>query len=152
MRRNVFPCCNSVSLHLAACVGARPLVEASVIIVNWNGKHLLDDCLGSLRRQTFRNFETILVDNGSSDGSAEYVQKRYPEVKLIALHENRGFAGGNIAGYERATGKLIVLLNNDTEGHRDWLAEIHHASLNFPEAGSFASKMMYFADRQRIEN
>lgn len=128
------------------------MVEASVIIVNWNGKHLLDDCLGSLRRQTFRNFETILVDNGSSDGSAEYVQKRYPEVKLIALRENRGFAGGNIAGYELATGKLIVLLNNDTEAHRDWLAELHHASLNFPEAGSFASKMMYFADRQRIEN
>jgi len=128
------------------------VLELSVIIVNWNGKHLLEDCLGSLRRQTFRYFETILVDNGSSDGSCEYVRSQFPEVQLISLEENRGFAGGNICGYERAKGELIVLLNNDTEVHPQWLQELQQASQRFPNAGSFACKMLYFDDRQRIEN
>src|SRR5215469_2229755 len=126
--------------------------EISVIIVNWNGKHLLDDCLGAMQLQTFRDFETILVDNGSSDGSSEYVQMRFPDVKLVALPENRGFTGGNIAGYEQAKGKLIALLNNDTEAQEGWLEEIYKASLVFPNAGSFASKMKYFDDHERIEN
>jgi GT2 family glycosyltransferase len=126
--------------------------EISVIIVNWNGKHLLEDCLAAMRRQTFRDFETILVDNGSSDGSAEYVRNQFPEVKLIALPENRGFTGGNIAGYEVANGRLIALLNNDTEAHVEWLRAIYEASMQYPDAGSFASKMMYFDNRERIEN
>ena len=126
--------------------------EMSIIIVNWNGKRFLDDCLGSLRRQTFRNFETILVDNGSSDGSAEYIQSRFPEVRLVVLNENRGFTGGNLAGYELASGTIVVLLNNDTEAAPAWLEEIHKASTLHPNAGSFASKMMYFDDRDRIEN
>jgi len=126
--------------------------EMTVIIVNWNGKHFLDDCLGALRRQTFRDFETIFVDNGSSDGSADYVRTQFPEVKLVALPENRGFTGGNIAGYEHASGNLIILLNNDTEAHPAWLEEVHKASLQFSHAGSFASKMMYFDSRERIEN
>ena len=126
--------------------------EMSVIVVNWNGKHFLADCLGALRRQTFRDFETIFVDNGSADGSAAYVKENFPEAKLLALPDNRGFTGGNIAGYQQAQGDLIVLLNNDTEAHPRWLEEIHKASLDFPEAGSFASKMMYFDRREQIEN
>lgn len=126
--------------------------EISVIIVNWNGKHFLPECLSALRQQTFRDFETILVDNGSKDGSVEYVHAEFPEVRLLALKDNRGFTGGNIAGLELATGELIVLLNNDTEAHPGWLEEIHRASRAYPLAGSFASKMLYFDDRQRIEN
>ena len=126
--------------------------EMSVIIVNWNGKRFLDDCLGSLRRQTFRDFETIVVDNGSSDGSTEHIRVHFSEVKLVALAENRGFAGGNIPGYELASGNLIVLLNNDTEADPAWLEAIHEASILYPLAGSFASKMMYFHARDRIEN
>ena len=124
----------------------------SVIILNWNGKHFLDDCLNAMRRQTFRDFETILVDNGSTDGSAEYVREHFPDVRLIALSDNRGFPGGNIAGYEQAEGDLIVLLNNDTEADPAWLEQIYQASIRYPEVSSFASKMMYFDDRQRIEN
>jgi GT2 family glycosyltransferase len=126
--------------------------EVTVIIVNWNGKHFLDTCLTSLRNQSFKDFEVILVDNGSSDGSAEYVRGHFPEVQLIALGENRGFTGANIAGWEQARGKLIVLLNNDTETHPHWLQEIHNASVQFPQAGSFASKMLYFDQRDRIDN
>lgn len=126
--------------------------EISVIVLNWNGKHFLEDCLGSLRRQTFQDFETILVDNGSSDGSVEYVCSNFPEVRLLALRDNRGFTGGNIVGYEQSSGSLIVLLNNDTEAHPCWLDEIHKASLIYVQAGSFASKMMYFDERNRVEN
>jgi len=126
--------------------------EISVIVVNWNGKSLLEECLCALRQQTFRDFETILVDNGSEDGSAEYVRTQFPELKVVPLAENRGFTGGNIAGYEQASGDLIVLLNNDTEAHPKWLEEIHRASQEYPGAGSFASKMLYFDDRGRVEN
>jgi GT2 family glycosyltransferase len=126
--------------------------EISVIIPNWNGKQFLEECLGAMRGQTFRDFETILVDNGSTDGSVEYVRQQFPEVKLLALPENLGFTGGNIAGYAQAGGNLIVLLNNDTAAHPNWLEEIHSASRANPDAGSFASKMMYFDDRERVEN
>ena len=139
-------------MKLVSRVTKSPMPEISVIILNWNGKDFLDDCLGALRRQTFRDFETILVDNGSRDGSVEYIRKHFPEVNLLALPENLGFAGGNIAGYAQARGELIVLLNNDTEAHPSWLEEIHRASESHTKAGSFASKMMYFDDRSRVEN
>lgn len=126
--------------------------EISVIILNWNGKQFLEACLGAMRRQTFRDFKTILVDNGSTDGSVEYVLDQFPEVELIALPDNRGFSGGNIAGYAQADGDLILLLNNDTEAHPGWLEAIHNASQLYPEAGSFASKMMYFDQRSKVEN
>lgn len=130
----------------------RQRVPISVMIVNWNGRHFLETCLLSLRRQTFQDFETILVDNGSTDGSTEYVRSCFPEVKLISLPENRGFTGGNIAGWEQARGELIVLLNNDTEAHPQWLEEIDKASRAFPRAGFFASKMLQFDERNRIDN
>ena len=125
--------------------------EMSVIVLNWNGKHFLETCLTALRRQTFRDFETILVDNGSTDGSVEYVQANFPEVKLVELKDNRGFTGGNIAGYERARAELIVLLNNDTEADEHWLEELHKAGREYPKAGFFASKMLQFEDRKRID-
>jgi GT2 family glycosyltransferase len=126
--------------------------QISVIIANWNGKQFLLECLSSLRQQSFRDFETILVDNGSQDGSADYVRTNFPEVKLVALPQNLGFTGGNIAGYAQASGEIIVLLNNDTEADLDWLQRIYAATQAYPEAGSFASKMMYFDQRNKVEN
>jgi GT2 family glycosyltransferase len=123
-----------------------------VIVVNWNGKHFLEVCLTALRRQTFSDFETILVDNASEDGSVEYVREKFPEVRILELGINAGFAEGNNAGYEQARGETIVLLNNDTEADEHWLEEIHKASQDFPRAGSFASKMLFFDDRKRIDN
>ncbi len=126
--------------------------EISVIIVNWNGEYFLPECLSALTKQTFQDFETILVDNCSEDGSVEFMRRQFPNVKLLALPDNRGFTGGNIAAYEEAKGELIVLLNNDTEAHPQWLEQIHTASATYPKAGSFASKMMYFDERDRVEN
>jgi GT2 family glycosyltransferase len=126
--------------------------EMSVIVLNWNGKHFLEKCLTAVRRQTFRDFETILVDNGSEDGSVEYVGEHFPEVSVLSLGRNLGFCGANNAGYERSRGELIVLLNNDTEADPRWLEEMHRASREYPKAGSFASKMLFFDERKRIDN
>ncbi|MGB7993069.1 glycosyltransferase family 2 protein, partial [Methanoregula sp.] len=99
-----------------------PLV--SVVVVNFNGKKFLDDCLSSLARQTFRDFETILVDNGSSDGSAGYVREHYPFVMLVETGKNLGFAGGTNAGIHAAQGEFIFTLNNDTVADPHMLEEI----------------------------
>jgi GT2 family glycosyltransferase len=126
--------------------------KISVIVLNWNGKHFLEVCLTALRHQTFSDFETILVDNASTDGSAEYTRENFPEVRLVELDKNKGFAGGNNAGYEAASGEWIVLLNNDTEADLRWLEEIHKTAEENPRVGAIASKMLYFDERHRIDN
>ncbi len=95
--------------------------ETSVIVVNWNGLSYLDKCLASLQRQTYRNFETILVDNGSTDGSVGYVRKNFPKVKIIQNERNLGFAEGVNIGVLNAGGKYIALLNNDAVADKNWL-------------------------------
>jgi glycosyltransferase involved in cell wall biosynthesis len=99
-------------------------IKCSVIIINYNGLKFLENCLDSLRKTKYNQFEVILVDNGSSDGSANYIEKNYPWVKVIRLKKNVGFAMGNIIGFKYATGDYIVLLNNDTIVHEDWLKEL----------------------------
>ncbi|GAB4147987.1 MAG: glycosyltransferase family 2 protein [Candidatus Promineifilaceae bacterium] len=123
---------------------------ASIIIPHWNGKHHLDDCLGSLRRQSLTDFEVILVDNGSTDGSQAYVQAQFPEVRLLALGQNRGFTGACNAGILAARSPIILLLNNDTETDPDWLAAILDAFRRRPDVGSIASKMLLFDRRDHF--
>jgi GT2 family glycosyltransferase len=120
---------------------------ASVIIPNWNGAHHLPTCLDSLRRQTYPHVEVVVVDNGSTDGSLELLAQDYPKVRVLALGENRGFAGACNAGMEASQGELLVLLNNDTEVDAAWLEEIAAAFLRDPEAGTVASKMLLFDQR-----
>jgi GT2 family glycosyltransferase len=124
----------------------------SVVVMNWNGKQFLDTCLSALRNQRFKDFETIFVDNGSDDGSANFVREAFPEVRVVALEQNIGFAAGNIAGYKVATGDWIVLLNNDTEADAGWLEALRDAIQNFPAAGTFACKMLFFDERTTIDN
>ena len=131
--------------------GDRPLV--SVIIVNWNGKHLLDDCLGSLMAQTWSERELILVDNGSRDGSVEYVLERYPHVRVVRLGENRGFAGGNNAGMRHVSGKYVALINNDTKADPEWLAQlVETAETSSPFTGMWACKILVYDRPTIIDN
>jgi GT2 family glycosyltransferase len=128
----------------------RPLV--SVVIVNWNGKHLLEECLGSLSRQRFTDFEVIVVDNGSRDGSVEYLRSARPGILLVDLPTNTGFAGGSNAGIRAASGKYIALLNNDTRTDPSWLAELVTAAESTPTAGMWASKILSYDRPDVIDN
>ncbi len=98
-------------------VGIRERVvqpSVSVIIVNWNGEKWLDRCLGSLKNQVYPDYQVVVVDNGSTDGSLELMKSSYPEVAVIENPKNSGFAGGNNLGVAAATGELILFLNSDT--------------------------------------
>jgi len=121
----------------------------SVVVVNWNGKHLLDKCLGLLERQTLGDAEILLIDNGSTDGSVAYVREHFPEVEVVSLSENRGFAGGNNIGIRAAHGEYIALLNNDAQPESYWLEALVHALEAHPEVGFCASKMLR-ADNPRV--
>ncbi len=103
---------------------------ASIVIVNWNGRPFLDPCLESVLRQDDDNFEVLLVDNGSSDGSAEYVRRRFPGVNVVEAGENLGYAAGNNLGVRHARGGLVVLLNNDTVVQPGWLSGLRRAMEN----------------------
>jgi len=99
----------------------------SVIIVNYNGKQLLMDCLASVMAQSYSPFEVLLIDNASIDGSVAFVRSTFPQVRVIEARENLGFAGGNNLGVRHARGNLIVLLNNDTIVQDGWLAHLVEA-------------------------
>ena len=116
-------------------------MRVSIIIVNWNGLQHLPDCLESLERQSFRDFEVILVDNGSSDGSLQYLRDQHPAVRLVPLPENRGFAGGNNAALPLAQGEYLVTLNNDTKADPGFLAELVAVADAHPKTGMVASRI-----------
>ena len=124
---------------------------ASIIIPNWNGVHHLPTCLDSLRRQSYPDFEVIVVDNGSTDGSLELLARDYPEVKVVALPENRGFAGGVNAGIREARGEIVAVFNNDAEADPCWLGELAGALARHPEAGMATPKVLLF-DRREVIN
>jgi GT2 family glycosyltransferase len=126
--------------------------EFSVIVLNWNGKHFLEECLGSLQGQSLRNFEVILVDNGSTDGSVEFVTEHFPEVIVVPLSKNLGFCGGNNEGIEKSSGEWIMLLNNDTEVVPEFLNAMHQAVRTHPDAGMFACKMLFADSKATIDN
>ena len=88
--------------------------KVSIIILNYNGKRWLEKCLPSVKKVKYPNVEIIVVNNGSTDDSAEFL-KKFKEVKVIELTPNRGFAGANNIGVKKARGKYVLLLNNDTE-------------------------------------
>jgi GT2 family glycosyltransferase len=115
--------------------------RATVVIPTWNGRELLAAALASLREQRFRDFEVLVVDNGSTDGTPEHVREAHPEAELLVLAENHGFAGAVNAGIDRARGEYVALLNNDMELDPGWLAELVAALDADPSAGSAASKL-----------
>jgi len=118
-----------------------PLI--SIIIVNFNGLRYLGPCLSSLEKQSYEPYEIVLVDNGSSDGSAGYVRTHFPGVIVVETGTNRGFAGGTNAGIKEAHGDFILTLNNDTIVDSHFLENIIKPMLADIRIGMCASKMCF---------
>jgi len=123
---------------------AEPLI--SVIVLNWNGLGLLDECFESLAAQTWQNKEFILVDNGSTDGSRELLvawANRLPNAQTILLSTNTGFCKGNNIAFARARGEWIALFNSDAIAEPDWLVELVRYGDPANHVGMLASKILF---------
>ncbi|MEX0568881.1 MAG: glycosyltransferase family 2 protein [Candidatus Njordarchaeota archaeon] len=125
----------------------------SVIILNYNGLRFLDRCLSSVLNTDYDNFEVIFVDNGSTDGSVEFVKEKFgddPRLKIIQNKENLGFSGGNNVGIRQSRGKYIVLLNNDTVVESEWLTELVGVMEKRKDIGMAQPAILYM-DTDRVQ-
>jgi len=123
----------------------------TTIVVSWNGRAYLDKCLSSLLAQTCQSQDIVVVDNGSTDGSAEYIGASYSGVHVICLPENVGFAAANNLAIRQSSSVYVALLNNDAYAESDWLARLVEAAESDPRVGMCASKMV-FAHRPDVLN
>jgi GT2 family glycosyltransferase len=124
--------------------------DISVVVVNWNRREYLRACLGSLARQRGASFEVIVVDNGSSDCSAEMARTEFG-VRVIANTANLGFCAANNQAFGAARGRFIALLNNDAEAEPDFLAALRQAFEAGPDIGMAAAKVLVWEDPRRID-
>ncbi len=124
--------------------------EVSVVIPNWNGYRWLPDCLRSLRGQTLAPLEVIVVDNGSSDGSLAYLRDEHPDVRLLELGRNTGFAVAANRGLEAARAEFVALLNTDVVLDPDWLERVVRAIVDQDDIASVACKMVSLSDPHEL--
>ena len=127
------------------------MTYVDVVIVNWNGRKYLAPCLDALASQTFTDFQVWLVDNGSTDGSVDFLRTHYPHIHLICNAENRGFAAANNQAIRAGSARYVATLNNDTTVDPGWLEALMRVLDENPHAGMAAS-LMLFADRPEIIN
>ncbi len=118
--------------------------DLSIIIVNYNTKELLTQCLKSVlvSKMAAYSMEIIVVDNSSTDGSAETVKKNFSNVKIIQLSENAGFSAGNNAGVKKAGGAYVLLLNSDTKVNADTLKNMIDFMKEHPDVGAATCKLL----------
>ena len=127
-----------------------PLV--SVVIVSYNGRALLRECLDSVRRQTYGWREVVVVDNGSRDGSVDWLRREFPSARIVALPENRGFAAGCNVGIAAANGSFVATLNNDVRLDPTWLDEMLAVVQQRPDVGMIAGKMLFSRAPTRVDS
>lgn len=126
--------------------------EVSVIIPNYNGIAYLDGVLASLEHQTIKDFEVIIVDNGSTDGSTSFIAGNYPWVHVIGLPDNYGFSKAVNEGIYASRAPYVLLLNNDTEVEPDFVEEMLSAIKRHKKAFSCSARMIQFFDRDRLDD
>jgi GT2 family glycosyltransferase len=120
------------------------------VIPNWNGRRWLQGCLQALARQHISASELIVVDNGSEDGSLELLRASFPEVRVLEMGRNTGFAFAANRGLEAAQGEYVALLNTDVVVAEDWLARMLDAIRADPRIASVACKMLDLEDPARV--
>lgn len=126
--------------------------EVSVVIATWNGRQYLQGCLEAAVSQSGIAAEIILVDNGSTDGTADFVRAAFPDVRVIALPENRGFAGGSNAGARVARGEFLAFLNNDTIADPTWLRSLRDGIDARARVLLTTSRIVYVHDASVIDS
>jgi GT2 family glycosyltransferase len=126
--------------------------DISVIVLNWNGRTYLEPCLEALFAQEGADYEVIVVDNASTDGTPDLVRARFPDARLVVLPANRGFAAGNNAGGREARAPFVAFLNNDTIPDRAWLRNLR-AGVR-PDAGFTlaTSRIVYMHDPSVVDS
>lgn len=127
----------------------------SIIIVNWNNLDNLTECLASLRNISFKDVEIVIVDNGSTDGSVDYVKKQksfFKKLVLVENSQNLGFAEGNNIGYQHTTGDMILFLNNDTTVEKNFLEPLVQKIVNDPMVGGVQPKILNFFQKEIIDS
>lgn len=127
----------------------QPMV--SIVSVNYDQPEVTCEMLETLRKVTYPNFETLIVDNGSPTTSPAIIKEKYPEVKLIISEKNLGFAGGNNIALKQAKGDYILLLNNDTEVKSDFLDSLVELMESNKNIGITSSKILYFYEDNIIQ-
>lgn len=125
--------------------------EVTIIIPNYNGKQLLENCIATLEKQTFRDFEVLVVDNGSTDKSAELTSDTLA-LRVIALQENTGFCGAVNVGIRETKTPYVILLNNDTEAEADFVEALLAGIRSSERIFSAGAMMIDYRDRTRIDN
>ncbi|HEX2560105.1 glycosyltransferase family 2 protein, partial [Phenylobacterium sp.] len=129
----------------------KPAPQVSVVIVVYNSGPTLERCLASLNSQTFRDFEVILSDNASPDGSAQAAAAQDASLRLIENGENLGFAGGVNRGAAAARGRWLALLNPDAYAEPDWLEKLVAATGAYPDTRAFASRQLMADDATKLD-
>jgi GT2 family glycosyltransferase len=116
--------------------------RTSIVIPNLNGRHFLGPCLEAVGAQIDQDLETIVVDNGSEDGSVTFLREHFPSVRVVELGRNHGFAGAMNAGIWAAEGELVAVLNNDAEPQPAWLEELRRCLERHPRAAAATAKLV----------
>ncbi|OGW62560.1 MAG: hypothetical protein A2V83_07390 [Nitrospirae bacterium RBG_16_64_22] len=125
----------------------------AVIVVNWNGLAFLETCLESLERQRYADFEVVVVDNGSSDGSVEFLRQwEGPCRRVIFNRENTGFAAANNQGILATNGRFVATLNNDTKTDPGWIEGLVGAAETDTRVGMVASKILVMEEPNLIDS
>lgn len=114
----------------------------SIIIVTWNALHHLKRYLPSVAETHYADFEIVIADNNSTDGTAQWVESNYPNIRVATFDRNYGYCGGNNRGAEYANGDILLFLNNDVKVEPDWLEHLDHLFRKYPDLAVAQPKML----------